>query len=169
MGRLIGRLLVAAVGVTFFAIGLLFAGLMALLGFKGRGDLTFEAVPYILDGDSLAFDHDIRIRLYGMDAPEMDHPEGVLAKRHLESLVQGQKVRVVVKDEDQYGRGVAKVFLPNGEDLSARMVADGYARAYESFTSSYVGLEKKAKKGKVGLWANDGLKLHPELWRKAQR
>jgi micrococcal nuclease len=169
MGRLIARLLVAAVTVAFFLLGLVFSGILSLFGWKRREDMSFEAVPYILDGDSLAFDNDIRIRLYGMDAPEMDHPEGALAKRHLQSLIQGQKVRVVVKEEDKYGRGVAKVFLPNGEDLSARMVADGYARAYASFTSSYVALEKKAKKDRVGLWASNGLALHPELWRKAQR
>jgi len=93
----------------------------------------------------------------------------VLAKRHLETLVGGQTVKVVVKEEDKYGRGVAKVFLPNGEDVSARMVSDGYARAYASFTSSYVALERQARKAKTGLWANNGLALHPELWRKAQR
>jgi endonuclease YncB( thermonuclease family) len=169
MSRLITYLVVAACTVTFFLFGLLLGAVKALLGFKSRQNPSFEAIPYVLDGDSLAFNNDIRIRLYGIDAPEIDHPEGQLAKRHLQNLIQNQTVRVVVKETDKYGRGIAKVFLPNGDDLSARMVADGYARAYASFTSSYVALEKKARKEKTGLWAQNGLAIHPELWRKAQR
>lgn len=130
---------------------------------------TISGVPYVIDGDGLAFDGDIRIRLFGLDAPEMDHPEGAISKDHLRRLIGGRAVKVVVKDQDKYGRLVGQVFDADGRDLNAAMVADGYARAYGSFSKAYVGLERQAKRNGAGLWGQGGLQLHPELWRKAQR
>jgi len=130
---------------------------------------SMTGMPYVLDGDTLAFDGDIRVRLHGMDAPEMDHPEGQASKRHLQALIGNAPVRVVKQAQDKYGRVVAKVFNAQGVDVSAAMVADGYARAYTSFTREYAGLEKTARRTGAGLWGQGGLALHPELWRKAQR
>lgn len=137
-----------------------------LLGIKPK---PIEGFPYVLDGDSLAFDGDIRVRLHGMDAPEMNHPEGPIAKAYLENLIQGRLVRVHIKDTDRYGRLVGIVTLEDGTDINACMVGDGFARAYASYSTDYTGLEKDAKAEGRGLWGHGGLALHPELWRKHKR
>lgn len=165
MRSLIGFLISLPFVVAGFVLGVLWRAVTK----RWAEDLNFEGKAYVLDGDTLAFDGDIRVRLYGMDAPEMDHPEGLVSKRYLESLIAEKPVKVVFVEEDKYGRGVCKVYSAEGHDLSARMVGDGYARSYGSFTSAYVQLEKKARKTQAGLWGQNGLALHPEFWRKAQR
>lgn len=174
------RLLFSPITLLFTLLGMALGLVLAVVIFVLRwtfGPLwravfpapSMTAVPYVLDGDTLAFDGDIRIRLHGIDAPEMDHPEGAASKRYLQSLIGAGPVRVVQHAQDKYGRIVAKVFTPAGLDICAAMVEGGYARAYTSFTADYARLEKRARKGRVGLWGQGGLALHPELWRKAQR
>lgn len=157
------------------ALGLLAKGLVLLLGGTWPSN-TFTAMPYVIDGDTLAFDGDVRVRLHGLDAPEMDHPTGKASKDHLKALIGGRAVTVRIVAIDKYGRHVAKVFAPDGTDLCKAMVAHGYARAYTSFSRDYARDEAQAKKTRaglwgqnVGLWGQNGMSLHPELWRKAQR
>lgn len=167
MTELIITIVCIIVGLALLKIALetLWAKLRAVL----LPAKTITGVPYIVDGDGLAFDGDIRVRLYGLDAPEMDHPEGAISKAYLRKLVGGRPVKVVIKGRCKYGRHIGQVFDADGRDLNAAMVADGYARAYGSFSKAYVGLERQAKRRGAGLWGQGGLQLHPELWRKAQR
>lgn len=60
--------------------------------------------------------------LYGVDAPEIDHPVGQKAKWALVALCKGQKVRAKVTEQDAYGRTVALCFLQDGCDISAELV-----------------------------------------------
>ena len=169
---LVARLLGMLLGKTLI---LLFHGLVRLLGGSVPSP-TFIAHPYVIDGDTLAFEGDVRVRLHGLDAPEMDHPTGKASKDHLKRLIAGRPVTVRIVDTDKYGRHIAKVYAPDGTDLCKAMVAQGYARAYTSFSRDYARDEAQAKKTRAGLWAKDaglwgrnGMALHPELWRKAQR
>jgi endonuclease YncB( thermonuclease family) len=136
-----------------------------LFGFKPKNN-DIIGIPYIVDGDGLAFDGDIHVRLFGLDAPEMSHPEGKPSKDYLAQLVGGAPVRVVPQSVDKYKRIVGIVYSMDGEDLNARMVKDGYARAYSSFSKRYTHLERKAKRSGAGLWGMGGLAIHPEIWRK---
>ena len=76
---------------------------------------------YVVDGDTLVI-RNTRIRLFGVDAPEMQHPFGQKAKWALVSLCKGKTVRAEVIEEDSHGRIVARCYLEDGRDLSAEMV-----------------------------------------------
>lgn len=80
----------------------------------------------IVDGDTLVIKK-TQIRLFGVDAPEMNHPYGKKAKWELVKLCKGQTVRAETTDQDAHGRTVAKCTLPDGRDLSAEMVKAGLA------------------------------------------
>ena len=94
---------------------------------------TIRGAAYVLDGDTLVIAR-TRIRLFGIDAPELQHPYGIKAKRALVSLCKGQSVRAEVTDQDDYGRTVARCFLDDGRDLSEEMVKLGLALDWPRFS-----------------------------------
>src|SRR6056297_1456628 len=56
---------------------------------------------YITDGDTIRIKK-TQIRLFGIDAPEMNHPYGKKAKWALHKLCKGQIVRAEIVDEDDH-------------------------------------------------------------------
>lgn len=106
---------------------------------------------YVVDGDTLVIEK-IQIRLFGIDAPEMNHPYGKNAKWALVSLCKGQNIRAEVTAEDAHGRTVAKCYLPDGRDLSAEMVKLGFAIDWPKFSGGqYRALELPGARKKMWL------------------
>lgn len=96
---------------------------------------------YIIDGDSIVISK-TQIRLFGVDAPEMNHPFGQKAKWALVKLCKGQKIRAVVTEIDHFDRTVARCYLPDGRDLSAEMVKLGLAIDWPKYSGGiYRSLE----------------------------
>jgi endonuclease YncB( thermonuclease family) len=85
-----------------------------------------EGPAYIIDGDSLRIQK-TEIRLFGVDAPEINHPYGQKAKWKLLELCKGQRITAEITAIDHFGRAVAKCYLPDGTDVSAEMVRQGHA------------------------------------------
>lgn len=120
---------------------------------------------YVVDGDTLVIKK-IQIRLFGVDAPEMNHPYGKKAKWALVSLCKGQTIRAEFTEQDAYGRTVAKCFLPDGRDLSAEMVKLGLAIDWPKFSNGkYRSLEVSDVRKK--LWLADARqKGRMHVWEK---
>ena len=114
---------------------------------------VLEGSAYVIDGDSLVIQK-TQVRLFGVDAPEMNHPYGKKAKWALVSLCKGQTVRAEITDQDAHGRTVARCFLPDGRDLSAEMVKRGLAIDWPKFSGGkYRSLEVQGVRKK--LWLAD--------------
>jgi micrococcal nuclease len=108
---------------------------------------------YVIDGDTIDI-RGMRIRLAGIDAPEMDHPFGQTAKWALVKLCKGQEVRAVFDGDLSHDRTVATCYLPDGRDLSAEMVKAGLAIDWRKFShGKYAGLETAGIRKK--LWRCD--------------
>lgn len=88
---------------------------------------------YVVDGDTIVIEK-TQIRLFGVDAPEMNHPYGKKAKWALVNTCKGQQVIAEISDTDAHGRTVARCFLPDGRDLSAEMVKVGLAIDWPKFS-----------------------------------
>lgn len=125
--------------------------------------------PYVVDGDTIRIGRR-RIRLFGMDAPEMQQDGGAASRAHLIRLIRGREVVAQPVDIDKYGRQVARVWL-GGTDISARMVIDGYAVAMQDWHLDYVYHEKAARRDRRGLWAEDEVNgiTCPAAFRRAQK
>ncbi len=96
---------------------------------------------WVTDGDTIVINK-TQIRLFGIDAPEIDHPFGQKAKWALVKLCKGHKVKAAVTDVDHYGRTVAHCTLPDGRDLSAELVKMGLAIDWPKFSDgNYKHLE----------------------------
>lgn len=88
---------------------------------------------YVIDGDTIDF-NGTRIRLFGVDAPELDQPYGNSAKWALVRLCRGQEVRAVFDGSMSHDRTVARCYLPDGRDLSEEMVRAGMALDWPKFS-----------------------------------
>ena len=114
----------------------------------------------VADGDTITVMHlgqEEKIRLHGIDCPEKNQAFGTRAKQYTSSLAFGQKVSVVVKDTDRYGRTVGMVYLPDGRILNVLLVTAGLAwwyRQYAPDDTLLEGLEIAARQHKRGLWSD---------------
>ena len=121
----------------------------------------------IHDGDTITIlqnKQQIKVRLFGIDAPELKQPYGKKSKQFLVNLVAGQMVEVEESGEDRYKRMIGTIYL-NGTDINAQMVENGYAWVYRKFSKKYTPQESKAKKQSLGLW-RDKEPIPPWEWRK---
>ena len=103
--------------------------------------LELRGRAWVIDGDTIDIGG-TRIRLAGIDAPELDHPYGKNAKWTLVNLCKGQEVRAVYDGDQSHDRTVATCYLPDGRELSAEMVKAGMAIDWPKFSrGKYSGLE----------------------------
>jgi endonuclease YncB( thermonuclease family) len=120
---------------------------------------------YVIDGDSLVI-KGTQVRLFGVDAPEINHPYGKKAKWALVRLCKGQEIRAELIAVDAHDRTVAKCFLPDGRDLSAEMVKQGLAIDWPKFSGGvYASLETPDARKKLWL-ASARQKGHLHVWKK---
>lgn len=88
---------------------------------------------WVIDGDTIEIDG-TRLRLAGIDAPELDHPWGQKSKCALVQLCANQIVTAELHPELSYDRVVAQCFLPDGRDLAAELVRQGLALDWPRFS-----------------------------------
>ena len=121
----------------------------------------------ISDGDTivvLSGKEQTKIRLYGIDAPELKQPYGKKSKQFLANLIAGKVVEVEPKGKDRYKRTLGIIYH-KGQDINAQMVLNGYAWAYVKYSRMYVDQEKTARENKRGLWQSSD-PTPPWVWRK---
>lgn len=126
----------------------------------------------VVDGDGLRAG-DERVRLWGIDAPELRqdctrdgerYPCGKVAAVVLEGLIGGDPVACIEVDRDRYGRTVARCEV-GGVDLAGLMVTTGWAVDYERYSGGhYAGHMMAARMAGRGLWG--GAFSMPWDWRK---
>jgi endonuclease YncB( thermonuclease family) len=115
----------------------------------------FRGKVFVLDGDTIVVRRQ-RVRLHGIDAPELTQAGGFRARSHLIRMAGGREGEVLPVGVDRYGRVVAKVRLGT-IDISDRMARDGYAIAMSDFDPDYAPAELYARRRRCGLWAGRGI------------
>jgi micrococcal nuclease len=107
-----------------------------------------------------------KVRLLGIDAPEICQTWGIRSREALHAVLQGQMVEVQGHHRDTYGRLLAQL-LRQGHDVGAWMVAQGHAwsYSYQNFPGPYDVLQMQAQSQRRGLFA-DPHALAPRWFRK---
>ena len=109
------------------------SALPADIDFSGR-------VTRIVDGDTFWISgQDVRIRVWGLDAPETNRPGGAAATAAMTRLVSGQVLHCRQRDIDRFGRIVGQCFLPDGRDITREMIRSGTATEFCRFSRNYYG------------------------------
>jgi micrococcal nuclease len=127
-------------------------------------------VPYyyverVYDGDTLFLKDGMRVRLLGINAPELEsryraeEAGGSAARDWLREQIEGQKARLEFDQErhDHYGRWLAYVFTVEGEHLNLRLVEEGLAAVNIippnlKYSRALMQAQEQAEAAKQGLW-----------------
>ena len=153
-----------------------FNSILIINGKLFSSEESFAVVVRVSDGDSIIvrnYNQDLqKIRLAGIDAPELNQPHGSSSKIVLRTLVLHKTVRIRKISTDRYNRTVGIVFF-EGEDINMQMIMKGAAWAYKKYlkvlpdskNSTYLEAEKNARSKTLGLWKNDN-SIPPWSWRK---
>lgn len=117
----------------------------------------------VSDGDTItvldAKNHQHKVRLAGIDAPEKSQAFGQTSKKHLSEVVFGETVVVEWQKLDRYGRVVGKVLL-EGFDVCLEQIRKGMAWHYKKYAGTqsvrdrqtYAAVETEARLARLGLW-----------------
>ena len=122
-------------------------------------------VDSVLDGDTFRLESGEKVRLIGIDTPEIHHPRkpveyyGKEATEFARRMLEGKRVRLEldVQERDQYGRLLAYVFLEDSTFVNAELVKQGYAQVATyppdvKYVTLFISLQKEARENKRGLW-----------------
>jgi micrococcal nuclease len=147
----------------------------------------WRTVERVVDGDTFVLNGGERLRLIGVDTPEVHESEklrrdaersghdvgtiialGKQASAFTKSLAPpGTQVRLEFDQQprDRYGRLLAFVWLPDGRMLNETIVCEGYGNAYtrypfkQEYMDRFRACEHSAREQGRGLWAEDALAL----------
>ena len=141
---------------------------VTVLGFSAR-------VVKVYDGDTITVvntenNKKIKVRLYGVDAPEISQEYGRNSRDWVRNRIKGQIVGINEINKDKYGRVVAKVYYNEGDYLNRDLIESGGAWWYEYYAKDDRLLEvaeENAKESNRGLWA--GNPINPHEFRKTKK
>lgn len=95
--------------------------------------IILSAGIHVHDCDTIGRGPD-RVRIWGIDAPELSEPGGKASRDYLRVLITGQRLSCTMIERDRYGRRVIRCSLPDGADLACRIVGAGHARDWPRYS-----------------------------------
>lgn len=125
-------------------------------------------VAWVYDGDTLRLGDRRKLRLIGIDTPELgrdgapNHPGAAAARERVQRLLAGRERQLsleVGRDaHDRYGRLLAHLYLPDGRNLSRLLLAEGLGLAVAvppnlRHLECYFAAEAEARAARRGLWS----------------
>lgn len=130
-----------------------------------HAEVWLGKVTHVSDGDTLWLKPDSglaprKVRLLGLDAPELCQAGGEAARAALQGLVAGKPVQVKVNFQDKYGRDLARLRVDEG-DVGAAMVSAGHAWSsrWHNSRGPYAAQEASARSARLGLFADPAAQL----------
>ncbi|MFH1248442.1 MAG: thermonuclease family protein [Candidatus Omnitrophota bacterium] len=176
---------ILALGFLIFSalllrVGSQYSGVCPLSQGQLSGGSSYEDVliTRVIDGDTLQMENRKRLRLIGIDTPEMHESNklqrdaqrtkqdaeiiktmGRKAYEFTRKLVEGKRVRLEfdVEKNDKYSRLLAYVYLKDGTFVNAEIVKQGYASLMTfvpnvKYAELFKEFYKEARENKRGLW-----------------
>ncbi len=173
-----------AKSLKFLALILFLTGFLVTISCESK-ERDYYKVTEVHDGDTVTIIMDSflgiflkteRIRLIGIDAPELaQEPWGRKAKNHLKKLIKESdgmvRLELDVQHRDKYGRVLAYLWRKDGKMINYLMIRDGYAMLYTvppnvKYVELFTEAQKLARNETRGIWGKDGLSETPSKWRK---
>lgn len=147
--------------------------------FGGAYNYENILVKRVVDGDTLQLESGERLRLIGIDTPEMHESKklyrdsrrtnqdketikelGRRAYEFTKGLVGGKRVRLEfdIEKHDRYGRLLAYVYLKDGTFVNAEIVKLGFSSLMTiapnvKYEGLFLKLYQQARENRLGLWA----------------
>jgi len=159
---------------------LIFLFLSVLISSCSSPEYSYDdiLVKRVVDGDTILLSNGERVRLIGIDAPEMHQSNKLYrdARRSkkdiqtikelgrksylfVKNLLEGERVRLEfdVEKRDRYNRLLAYVFLKDGTMANAKIIEEGFAQIYTfppnvKYSEEFLRLQREARENNRGLW-----------------
>jgi endonuclease YncB( thermonuclease family) len=135
------------------------------LGSGAFAEVLLGTVIAVHDGDTITLQNESgqkKIRLAGIDAPELNQPFGVESRIALREAVLDKAVLVETSKSDKFGRVVGKVTV-DGQDINLKQLQLGMAWVYREYLKElskedkvlYLEAEVQSKTSDAGLWKDE--------------
>jgi endonuclease YncB( thermonuclease family) len=126
-------------------------------------------VRYVHDGDSLVLGDNKKIRLIGINTPEIAHQNqptqalAIKARDRLRQLLfqQGNRAQLIYGEQrqDRHRRNLAHLWLSDGRNLTAQLLREGLGWTIAvppniRYLDCYLESEKTARTASSGVWAH---------------
>jgi endonuclease YncB( thermonuclease family) len=154
-------------------LALLLGTLLAAVAHASTNAVVEGRCVGVHDGDTITVlteaKEQVKVRLHGIDAPELGQAFGRNSKQALSDRVFGKEVRVAVVDTDRYGRTVGEVYAATNW-VNKAMVEAGMAWHYTAYSKSeeLATAERTAREKRLGLWT-DREPVPPWEFRKGEK
>ena len=152
--------IIAAVALLFGVVAYCYA----------QSDDYLATCVRVIDGDTLTVADENqnlhRIRIVGMDAPELAQPYGRASKAALSELVLHKEVHVVPAGVDKYSRELAQLRYDTsfGQlDVAETMISNGHAF---SWGGAHYKAQEYAAAHRLGIWSDLRYQERPWLYRR---
>ena len=152
--------IIAAVALLFGAVAYCYA----------QSDNYLATCVRVIDGDTVdladAEQKLHRVRIVGMDAPELAQPYGRTAKSALAELILHKEIQVLPAGVDKYGRELAQLRYDTsfGQlDVAETMISNGHAF---SWGGAHYKAQEYAAAHRLGVWADLRYQERPWLYRR---
>ena len=126
---------------------------------------AYQIVKTVYDGDTLLLNNGKKVRLLGINTPEIENsrknaePGGLRAKRWLAKQVQGKKVRLEMDADrkDRYRRTLAHIFTAQGRHINMELVERGLATVNIhppnlKYVDRLLDAQARAEAKSLGIW-----------------
>lgn len=166
------RLLLAPLLVSLLALALLQPATASAGTLSVVGGSRWVSVGEIFDGDTFRTTRGERIRLLGINTPEVMHdsqpaqPWSQEAKQRLQALIAHRNVelRGDTEKRDRYGRTLAQVYLRDGTWVNRQLIAEGLAQVYTfapnfRYAAPLLAAEHEARLAGRGLWLSERFRV----------
>jgi micrococcal nuclease len=128
---------------------------------------SIHQVVYVVDGDTVDIENEVRLRLIGIDTPEKSECGYSEAKDFVKALVEGKDVRLEkdISGTDRYDRLLRYVYLPaddiNEDDIlvNEAILRAGHARTLaiapdNRYRDLFATAQEEAKRAGKGMWGS---------------
>jgi micrococcal nuclease len=120
--------------------------------------VEYQIVRRVSDGDTIELVSGMKVRLLGINAPELGQPFALEATTKLRELIGDKKIKLEsdVTDKDQYGRLLRYIFV-DGLFVNRELLREGYAHLYiippnVKYASELRSAEEEARNAERGIW-----------------
>lgn len=125
---------------------------------------------HVHDGDSLKLSDGRKIRLIGVNTPEVARknkpaePFSDEARRFLEGEIKqaGNRIGLIYGKQrtDRYGRTLAHLFLPDGTNVTRKLLREGLGSLVAispntTYNKCYQSAQQEARLGQINIWHKD--------------
>lgn len=150
------------------------AGAERIAGGEQEQGPRWHRVEYVVDGDTVHLADGTKVRLVGLNTPEVAHhdrpaePGGREARAFLRERLDGKEVRLEhgAERRDKYDRTLAHLFTRDGTNINRLLLEQGHAHAVVrppnvARAGEYFEAEAEARRAGRGIWALERYRVHP--------